>query len=156
MKTPIDYFSDLKDPRVERTKEHLLLDIIFITIAAVICGSSTWEDIANYGKAKETWLKQYFQLPNGIPSHDTFNRLFSAIDPTEFETCFLNWIKAVSKITSGEVISIDGKTIRGSRSKNGKAVVHIVSAWAHCNRLSLGQVKVDDKSNERQSPHEYD
>ena len=156
MKTPIDYFSDLKDPRVERTKEHLLLDIIFITIAAVICGSSTWEDIANYGKAKETWLKQYLQLPNGIPSHDTFNRLFSAIDPTEFETCFLNWIKAVSKITSGEVISIDGKTIRGSRSKNGKAVVHIVSAWAHCNRLSLGQVKVDDKSNERQSPHEYD
>jgi predicted transposase YbfD/YdcC len=148
MKSPIDYFSEVKDPRVERTKEHLLIDIIFITISAVICGSSTWEDIANYGKAKQTWLKQYLQLPNGIPSHDTFNRLFSAIDPNEFEACFLNWIKDVSNITSGEIISIDGKTIRGSRSKDGKSVVHMVSAWAHRNQLSLGQVKVEDKSNE--------
>lgn len=148
MTSPIDYFSEIKDPRVERTKEHLLIDIIFITISAVICGSSTWEDIANYGKAKEVWLKQYLKLPNGIPSHDTFNRLFSSIDPNQFETCFLNWIKAISKITSGEIISIDGKTIRGSRSKDGKSVVHMVSAWAHRNHLSLGQVKVDDKSNE--------
>lgn len=148
MKSPIDYFSEIEDPRVERTKEHLLTDIIFITIAAVICGAETWNDIANYGKSKSTWLKEFLQLKNGIPSHDTFNRVYSAIEPRQFETCFLNWVKAVSNITEGEVVSIDGKTIRGSRHNGGKSVIHMVSAWAHKNNLSLGQVKVGDKSNE--------
>ncbi len=148
MKTPIDFFADIADPRVDRTKDHLLEDIIFITIAAVICGAETWNDIQNYGKSKEGWLKGFLQLPNGIPSHDTFNRVFSALDPEKLEHCFLDWVKSVATLTKGEVISIDGKSIRGSRTKGSKSIVHMVSAWANLNQLSLGQVKVDDKSNE--------
>jgi len=148
MQSPIDYFSKLNDPRVDRTKDHLLADIIFITIAAVICGAESWNDIENYGKAKEAWLKQFLKLPNGIPSHDTFNRLYSALDATELESCFIEWVKAVSNITEGEVVCIDGKSIRGSRKSGSQSIVHMVSAWAEQNRLSLGQVKVDDKSNE--------
>jgi len=148
MKTPIDYFSNLEDPRVDRTKEHLLEDIIFITIAAVICGAETWNDIENYGKAKESWLTQFLRLPNGIPSHDTFNRLFSSLDPQCLEDSFLEWIKDVADLTRGEVVSIDGKSLRGTRDKGAKSIVHMVSAWASQNQLSLGQVKVENKSNE--------
>jgi len=148
MKSPINYFSDLTDPRVDRTKEHLLEDIIFIAIASVICGAETWNDMENYGKSKEPWLKKFLQLPNGVPSHDTFNRVFSSLDPTELETCFLEWVKSVAQITEGEVISIDGKSIRGSRDKGSKSIVHMVSAWANANNMVLGQVKVDEKSNE--------
>lgn len=148
MKTPIDYFSEMEDPRIDRTKEHKLEDIIFIAIAAVICGAETWNDIENYGKSKEAWLSQYLELPNGIPSHDTFNRVFSALDPEELESCFLGWVKSVSDLTKGEVVSIDGKSIRGSKDKGSKSIVHMVSAWANINQLSLGQVKVNDKSNE--------
>jgi len=148
MESPIDYFSNLPDPRVERTKEHLLEDIVFITIAAVICGAETWNDIENYGVSKESWLKKYLRLPNGIPSHDTFNRVFSTLDPDELEKCFLDWVRAVSQLSKGEVVSIDGKAIRGSRDKGKKSIVHMVSAWASKNQLSLGQVKVNDKSNE--------
>jgi predicted transposase YbfD/YdcC len=124
-------------------------DIIFITIAAVICGAETWNDIENYGKSKENWLRQYLQLPNGIPSHDTFNRFFSALNPEEFEKAFLEWVSDVAEMTKGEVVSIDGKSLRGTREgSQSKRAVHIVSAWANTNRLSLGQVKVDEKSNE--------
>jgi len=148
MQTPISYFTELTDPRVDRSKEHLMEDIIFITIAAVICGAETWNDIEHYGKSKESWLKQYLCLPNGIPSHDTFNRFFSALDPEEFEQAFLSWIQDISELTDGDVISIDGKTLCGSRDGNSKRVVHIISAWSRANQLSLGQVKVDEKSNE--------
>lgn len=148
MKTPIDHFLSLSDPRVERTKEHLLEDIIFITIAAVICGCENWNDIEAYGKSKREWLSKYLKLPNGIPSHDTFNRVFSALDPIAFETCFLEWVKSVAKLSDGEVVSIDGKTIRGSREKGAKAAVHMVSAWAGLNHMVLGQVKTEEKSNE--------
>ena len=148
MESPIHYFSKLKDPRVDRTKEHLLEDIIFITIAAVICGAETWNDIENYGKLKKEWLGQYLQLPHGIPSHDTFNRFFSSLDPVQLEDSFLEWVRSVSELTAGEVVSIDGKTLRGSRAAGSKSVVHMVSAWANVNQLSLGQVKVDEKSNE--------
>jgi predicted transposase YbfD/YdcC len=148
MQTPISYFTAIKDPRVERCKEHLMEDIIFITIAAVICGAETWNDIEHYGQSKETWLKQYLRLPNGIPSHDTFNRFFSALEPDEFEQAFLSWIKDISKLTDGDVVSIDGKTLCGSREGDSKRAVHIVSAWSKANQLSLGQVKVDEKSNE--------
>jgi hypothetical protein len=103
MQSPISYFSELTDPRVERSKEHLMEDIIFITIAAVICGAETWNNIETYGKSKEAWLRQYLQLPHGIPSHDTFNRFFRALDPDEFEQAFLPWIKDVSKLTEGDV-----------------------------------------------------
>jgi predicted transposase YbfD/YdcC len=148
MQAPISYFTELTDPRVDRSKYHLMEDIIFITIAAVICGAETWNDIENYGKSKESWLRQYLQLPNGIPSHDTFNRFFSALDPDEFEQAFLSWIKDISELTDGDVVSIDGKTICGSRGGDSKRAVHIVSAWSKANQLSLGQVKVDEKSNE--------
>ena len=148
MKTPLDFFTNLEDPRVDRTKVHLLEDIIFITIAAVICGAETWNDIENYGNSKKSWLKQYLELPNGIPSHDTFNRFFSALDPGHLESCFLDWVKSITKLTEGEVVSVDGKTLRGSRDTGSKSIVHMVSAWANVNQLSLGQVKVDDKSNE--------
>jgi hypothetical protein len=124
----ISYFSNLRDPRRDRTKEHLLEDIIFITIAAVICGSEIWNDIENYGKSKETWLRQYLSLPNGIPSHDTFNRFFSALDPELFEETFLAWIASISKLTEGDVVSLDGKTMRGTRESGSKRAVHIISA----------------------------
>jgi predicted transposase YbfD/YdcC len=148
MENPMRYFTELEDPRIDRCKEHLMEDIIFITIAAVICGAETWNEIEDYGTSKEEWLSQYLLLPGGIPSHDTFNRFFSALDPSSFEEAFLSWIRAVSSLTDGEVVSIDGKTLCGSRGSGGKQAVHIVSAWANVNQLSLGQVKVDDKSNE--------
>ena len=148
MESPIKYFSNLTDPRIERTKEHLLDDILFIAIASVICGAESWNDMENYGKSKEAWLKGFLKLPNGIPSHDTFNRVFSTLDPQELETCFLDWVKSVAEITKGEVISIDGKSIRGSKEKGSKSIVHMVSAWANANHMVLGQVKVNEKSNE--------
>jgi predicted transposase YbfD/YdcC len=144
----LSYFSEMKDPRVERTRRHNLDDIIFITIAAVLSGAESWNEIEFYGEMKEKWLKTILELPNGIPSHDTFNRLFSALDPNEFEKCFLNWIKSINKSNQGEIISIDGKTIRGSRKRGFKTATHIVSAWADKNELILGQIKVDEKSNE--------
>jgi predicted transposase YbfD/YdcC len=146
MTNPISYFSTLSDPRVDRTKEHLMEDIIFITIAAVICGAETWNEIEDFGKSKESWLGQYLQLPSGIPSHDTFNRFFSALDPQAFEQAFLSWVKDVVRLTEGEVISIDGKTLCGT--KGSKRAVHLVSAWSSANQLSLGQIKVGEKSNE--------
>jgi predicted transposase YbfD/YdcC len=148
MKSPISFFSDLRDPRVERTKAHLLEDILFITIAAVICGAETWDDIELFGKSKESWLRTVLKLPEGIPSHDTFNRVFSLLDPKELEEGFLQWVRSVATLTNGEVVSIDGKSIRGSRSNGGKNIVHMVSAWASENNVVLGQVKTDDKSNE--------
>ncbi len=148
MKSPIDYFSGINDPRVDRTKEHLLSDVIFITIAAVICGAGTWNEIELYGKTKEPWLRKYLSLKNGIPSHDTFNRVYSLLDPQELEESFINWVKDVSELTEGEIISIDGKSIRGSRKHNSKSMVHMVSAWAHQNHMVLGQVKTSEKSNE--------
>ena len=148
MRPPISYFTELTDPHIDRSKDHLMEDIIFITIASVICGAETWNDIENYGKAKQSWLEQFLQLPNGIPSHDTFNRFFSALDPDAFEQAFLSWIKDVSKLTDGDVISIDGKTLCGSRDAGSKRAVHLVSAWSKANQLSLGQIKVDNKSNE--------
>jgi len=148
MENPITYFTKLSDPRIERTKEHLLVDIIFIAIASVICGAETWNDMENYGKSKKNWLKKFLQLPNGIPSHDTFNRVFSSLDPQELEASFLEWVKAVAKLTENEVVSIDGKSICGSRDKSSKSIVHMVSAWANVNHMVLGQVKVDEKSNE--------
>lgn len=148
MDSPIRYFAELTDPRVERTKEHLLSDILFIAIAAVICGAESWNDIEQYGKAKESWLKTFISLPSGIPSHDTFNRVFSALDPEQLEACFLAWVREVAQLSQGEVVSIDGKAIRGSRQAGNKAIVHMVSAWANTNHLVLAQRRVADKSNE--------
>jgi predicted transposase YbfD/YdcC len=139
----------MKDPRIDRTKRHLLIDIIVIAICGVISGADTWVDIQDYGEAKYEWFKGFLELPNGIPSHDTFGRVFERLDPKEFQECFLHWIQAVAEITGGEVVAIDGKTLRHSFDRaSKKGAIHMVSAWATANRLVLGQVKVDEKSNE--------
>lgn len=144
----LSYFSEMKDPRIDRTKRHLFDDIVFIAIASVLCGGESWNDMQEYGEIKKEWLNSFLELPNGIPSHDTFNRFFSALDPADFEDCFLSWVKSIHKRTHGEVISIDGKTMRGSRNQGCKTATHIVSAWADQNELILGQIKVEEKSNE--------
>jgi predicted transposase YbfD/YdcC len=147
--TIVDHFKDLEDKRVERTKRHKLIDIVTIAICAVICGADSWVLMETYGKKKEEWLKQFLELPNGIPSHDTFARVFARIDPQQLQNSFLSWIKSINKITAGEVIAIDGKTLRHSYDKGkDKGAIHMVSAWATANRLVLGQCKVDEKSNE--------
>jgi len=144
-----DHFSCVKDPRMERTKDHPLVNIIVIAICAVICGADTWVDIENFGKAKQEWLGEFLDLTNGIPSHDTFGRVFRLLDPEQFQRGFVSWIQAVSDITDGEIVAIDGKQLRRSHNgRLGKAAIYMVSAWAVNNRLVLGQRKVDDKSNE--------
>lgn len=144
-----DHFGDLVDPRIDRTKLHRLLDILVIAICAVICGADSWEDVEDFGNAKVEWLRTFLELPNGIPSHDTFNRVFARLDAEQFQACFLRWMSAVSKLIGGQVIAIDGKVLRRSHDRGmGKGAIDMVSAWASANRLVLGQVKVDDKSNE--------
>ena len=143
------HFNDLEDPRIDRKKLHQLLDIMVIAICAAICGADTWEDVEVFGKAKEKWFREYLELPNGIPSHDTFNRVFNRLDPEQFQSCFISWISAASQIIAGQVIAIDGKVLRRSHDQGiGKAAIDMVSAWATANHLVLGQVKVDQKSNE--------
>jgi predicted transposase YbfD/YdcC len=129
-------------------KQYELMEIVVIAICAVIGGADTWIDVERFGKIKIDWFKKVLKLENGIPSHDTFGRVFSMIDPEEFKKCFINWIEAISDRVKG-IVSIDGKTIRRSHSnRDGKAAIHIISAWACKNKLVLGQKKVDDKSNE--------
>ena len=144
----LSYFATLPDPRIDRCKKHLLSDIIFITLAAVICGADDWNEIEDFGKAKEVWLREHCTLSNGIPTHDTFNRVFAAIDTQVFEQCFMNWVKDIAKLSEGELVCIDGKRMANSGINGSKAIVHMVSAWASENRLALAQKKVDDKSNE--------
>jgi predicted transposase YbfD/YdcC len=145
----LEHFKTLEDPRAEHLLEHELLDIIGLTICAVVCGADTWVDIENYGYAKQEWLKGFLRLPNGIPSHDTIARLFAALDPQALQECFLSWVRAVAQLSQGEVVAIDGKTLRHSYDTGrGKGAIHMVSAWATQNRLVLGQLKVDAKSNE--------
>lgn len=144
-----EHFSSLKDPRAQHSIEHLLLDIVLITICAVICGADNWVEIEHYGIAKQEWLNTFLELPNGIPSHDTLERTFARLRPEQVQQCFLNWVQAVFNITDGQLISIDGKMLRGSYERGGKqGMIHMVSAWAHQNRLVLGQRKVHEKSNE--------
>ncbi len=145
----LEHFQTLEDPRAEYLLEHQLLDIIGLTICAVICGADTWVDIEQYGKAKESWLSGFLELPNGIPSHDTIARLFAALNPAALQDCFLSWVKAIAQLSEGEVMAIDGKTLRHSYGQGGrKGAIHMVSAWASQNRLVLGQEKVDEKPNE--------
>lgn len=145
----LNHLRNLEDPRAEHLVEHLLIDIIGLTICAVICGADTWIDIESFGKSKETWLRGFLKLPNGIPSHDTIARLFAALDAEALQKCFLAWVKTIAKLSAGEIIAIDGKTVRNSYDTGkSKAAIHMVSAWANQNRLVLGQIKVDEQSNE--------
>jgi len=141
-------FSELEDPRSLSKTQHQLNDILLIGIVAVLCGAETWNNVEEYGQAKEDFLRKFLDLPNGIPSHDTFNRVFSSIDPEQFEKGFIKWVQALVSATDGEVVAIDGKTIRGAKSRGKKSPFHIVSAWASDNSLVLGQVMTDEKSNE--------
>lgn len=145
----VENFGDIKDPRVERTKKHQLTDILVIAILAVIAGAQGWEDIENYGISKQQWLEEFLALPNGIPSDDTFRRVFEFINPEELNRCFLRWVETLVTKMGGEIIPIDGKTIRGSYDRNqGKSALHVISAWASEQNLVLAQMKVEDKSNE--------
>ncbi len=143
------YFGDLPDPRIERCKRHQLLDIIAIGICAVICGADSFVEMEEFGRAKREWFETFLELENGIPSHDTFRRVFGKLKPSEFQRCFLAWVAAVQELTRGEVIAIAGKALRGSfeRTTNPLAI-RMVSAWATPNSLVLGQVKTAEKSNE--------
>ena len=142
------YFSNLSDPRRDN-KRHKLIDIITIAICGVICNADSFEHIAEFGRAKYEWLKKLLELPHGIPSADTFERIFSRIDPEEFKSCFIEWIQTISRLTKGDVVAVDGKTLRRSHDKsNGKSAIHMVSAWACANGLVMGQVKTREKSNE--------
>ena len=148
MENPLKYFAELKDPRVERNRDHLLEEILLIAIAAVLSGAESWNDIEEYGKSKREWLRTFLTLPHGIPSHDTFNRVFAALDPEQLEKGFVAWVSSIVKLTAGEVVAIDGKALCGTRQSGNKGIVHMVSAWAESNGLVLGQRKVDEKSNE--------
>ena len=143
------HFVSLEDPRSEINRKHELLDIIVIAIIAVICGANDRQAVAFFAQGKEAWLKTFLELPNGIPSHDTFWRLFRRLDAEQFRLCFSNRIAAISQVTRGQVIAVDGKTLRRSFDKSlGKEAIHMVSAWASANHLVLGQEKVAEKSNE--------
>jgi predicted transposase YbfD/YdcC len=144
----IEHFSDLDDPRREN-KRHLLLDIIVIAVCGVICGADDWGAVAEFGKAKRDWLQGFLELPHGIPCDETFRRVFARLDAEQFQDRFISWVRAAFEVTKGQVIPIDGKRLRRSHDRAaGKEAIHMVSAWASENHLVLGQVKVDEKSNE--------
>ena len=147
--TILDHFADLDDPRVERTRRHKLVDIIAIAICATICGADSWVHIELFGRSKLAWFQSFLELPGGIPSHDTFGDVFARLDPVQLQDCFISWTQAIAQLLPGEVVAVDGKTARRSYDRAGnKGAIHMVSAWATQNALTLGQVKTEEKSNE--------
>lgn len=145
----VKHFEGLPDPRTGNAKAHIFLEILIIAILAVICGADGWSDVELFGKNKKTWLNSFLKLPKGIPSHDTFGRVFAKIKPEEFQKRFMEWIQAIEKLTAGQVIAVDGKKLRRSHDQqSGKAAIYMVSAWATQNQLVLGQTTVAEKSNE--------
>ena len=147
--TFIDYFSELEDPRIERCKKHELLDILFLSICAVLAGADGWEDIESFGRLKLPWLQKFLLFGNGIPKHDTIARVISRLEPEGFQRSFTQWIQRVADLTAGEVVAIDGKTARGSfKTRHRRHALHLVSAWASGNGVVLGQLRTQQKSNE--------
>ena len=147
--TILDHFAELDDPRVERTRHHKLVDIIAIAICATICGADSWVHVELFGKSKLAWFQTFLELPHGIPSHDTFGAVFARLDPMQLQNCFVSWTEAIAELLPGEVVAIDGKTARRSYDRaSKKGAIHMVSAWATQQSLTLGQVKTDEKSNE--------
>jgi predicted transposase YbfD/YdcC len=146
--TITEYFAELEDPR-RYNRRHKLLDILVIAICGTICGADGWEGIELFGESKEEWLRRFLELPHGIPSDDTYRRVFAALDAEQFENCFMDWIEAVEGLTAGQVIAGDGKTLRRSHDRSeDKKALQMVSLWASENGVVLGQRKVDDESNE--------
>jgi len=142
-------FSDLPDPRVQGRCDHKLMDILIIAVCAALCGADSWVGVETVGKAKEAWFRQFLKLENGIPSHDTFGDVFAKIDSEAFQSRFMRWVESVFRVTKGQVVALDGKTLRGSHKREaGKEAIHLVNAWAVSNGLVLGQRKVEDKTNE--------
>lgn len=142
-----DHFADLPDPRLDRNKEHALLDIVVMAVCGILAGCDSWADVERFGRAKLDWFRKFLKLPNGVPSHDTFGRVFSLLDPEAFGACFGAWMAAACPELGLRHVAIDGKAMRGSRGPQGTAA-HVVSAFATANGVTLGQRKVDDKSNE--------
>src|SRR5512142_3244395 len=144
-----DHFGELKDPRVERTGRHPLVNVLFIAVGGVLCGANSFAGIHEFGDDRKTWLARFLDLSNGIPCEDTFRRVLARLDPAAFEKALLSWMRAVQEITESRLIAVDGKTLRGSYDRrDGKAAIPMVTAWATENKLSLGQVVVDEKSHE--------
>jgi len=143
-----EYFEDIDDPREKlKSIRHKLVDIITIAVCAIISGAEGWNDIEQYGKQKKSFFKKFLELPNGIPSHDTFRRVFTLIDSTQFRKGFIKWVRTITKLAKGKIVAVDGKTVRRSH-KDGESPIHIVSAWAQDNNVVLGQLKTKEKSNE--------
>jgi len=145
----IECFGGIKDRRVERTKKHLLLDIIALSICGTLSGAESWEEIEDFGNTHQQWFSSFLALPNGIPSHDTISRVFSMLDAKEFQRCSVQWLERVMQLMPETVIPIDGKTLRSSHGKQAcQKALHMINAWSCANGVCLGQLKVDDKSNE--------
>lgn len=145
----IDAFDGLPDPRLDRTKRHNLSDILVLTLCGTICGVDNWVEMQRFGEAKLKWFRTFLDLPNGIPSHDTLGRVFAMLDPDAFRTCFIAWVEGLAQVNAGDVIAFDGKTIRRSLdTANKRRPLHLVNAWASEAGIALGQLAVDQKSNE--------
>jgi predicted transposase YbfD/YdcC len=143
------HFSTLKDPRIERHKKHKLVDIIMLSICAILSGAEGWEAIEEYGHAKLEWLRRFIPLEQGIPAHDTIARVLSRVSAKGLQQCFINWVAAVHEVTAGQVVAIDGKTVRRSYDREArKSAIHMVSAWGSANGLVLGRLKTAENSNE--------
>lgn len=145
----LDHFEDLPDPRMERQRLHSLESVLFMAVCAVICGGTSFVDMEDFGNAKLDWFSERLDMPNGVPSHDTFQRVFSLINPEEFQRCFIDWTEAIREAVDGDIIAFDGKTLRRSfDNATGMGAIHVLNAWSSANNFCLGQMKVDGKSNE--------
>jgi predicted transposase YbfD/YdcC len=146
----VEHFRTLEDPRIERTKKHLLLDILVIALCTLLTGGEGFQDMALFGKSKQAWLQTFLALPRGIPSHDTFGRVFARLNPQRFQQCFLSWTQAVAQLTQGALVSLDGKTVRASFDRaTASSPLHMLSAWcSDQGGLVIGQIKTEAKSNE--------